>query len=160
MNSDEAENGKSKQPRSAQDKAEQPRESRLALARSNFEPIGQFLSQMGAAIAKEYEGSAELEPRGKMQPIAQHLYEIRYSLRHADDARLALTFIVTGERADLILLQGHERSGPRDLSANPGQVDQHAYRLDEVEELKEAVREKIVAHLTTRDPNRTIALGD
>jgi hypothetical protein len=104
---------------------------------------------MGALIAGIYENSAELEPRGEMQPTAQNAYEVRYSLRHADNARLALTFIVTGENADLILLQGHERFGPRNLNANPGQFDQHAYRLDELEELKHTIRVKILSHLAT-----------
>ena len=122
-------------------------ESRLALARSNFEPIRCFLDRMGALIAGIYENSAELGPIGEMQPTAQNAYEVRYSLCHADDARLGLTFILTGDHADLILLQGHERLGPRNLNANPGQFDQHAYRLDELEELKDAIRVKILAHL-------------
>lgn len=136
------------------------RDSRLALARSNFAPIARFLNRMGEVIAKEYGESAQMECRGELQPMARNAYETRYSLRHTGGARLALTFIVTGQEADLVLLQGHERSGPRDPSANPGPVDQHAYRLDEIEELKEAMREKIIAHLCARDPSRIADLGD
>ena len=109
---------------------------------------------------KEYDEGAVLEAADEMQLTAQNAYEVRYSLRHADDARLSLTFIVTGDNADLILLQGHERSNPRDLSANPGQIDQYAYRLDEIDELKNAVREKIAAHLASRCPNRAISLEE
>lgn len=155
---DDAERGPGGPSRTVQDESEQRVESGLALARSNFEPIGRFLDRMGALIAERYEPAAELRRRGEMQPAAQDAYEVRYSLRHADNARLALTFIVAGEQADRILLQGHERSAPRDLRADPGQVDQHAYRLDEIEELKDAIREKIASHLTARDPNRTVSL--
>lgn len=131
-------------------------DTRLALARSNVKPIVRFLDRMRQVIAEDYGEDAQLEPRGELQPAAQNAYEIRYSLRHPDDARLALTFIVTGENADIVLLEGHERSEPRNLSANPGQVDQHAYRLHEIEALKNAVRAKIVDHLRARDPSKAI----
>lgn len=140
--------------------ADQDSEGRLALARSRFEPLRGFLDRMGDLISKEFEEAAVLEQSGEMQPTAQNAHQIRYTLRHADEARLSLTFIMTGDNADLVLLQGHERSTPRDLSINPGQLDQHAYRLDEIDELKEAVREKIVAHLAGRYPDRTVTLPD
>jgi hypothetical protein len=53
----------------------------------------------------------------------------------------------------LATLQGHQRS----LSANPGQFDQHVYRLEELEELKEAVREKIIDHLAAHQPEEGAA---
>jgi hypothetical protein len=64
-----------------------------------------------------------------MEQTAQNAYSVRYSLRHTDDTRLALTFIVTGEEANLLLLEAQERSGPQDIRANPGRVDQRVYRL-------------------------------
>ena len=63
---------------------------------------------------------------------------------------MSLTFYVVGDEADLILLQGQEQSSPRDIRADPGQVDQHVYRLERVEEIKEAVQEKVVAHLRSQ----------
>jgi hypothetical protein len=71
---------------------------------------------------------------------------------------LSLTFIVTGANADLILLQGHQRSAARDVSAKPGQFDQHVYRLEELDELKEAVREKIIDHLAATRVRRSAQL--
>jgi hypothetical protein len=64
-----------------------------------------------------------------------------------DDDRLSLTFTLAGEEADKILFQGHERSSPRDVSANPGQVDQHVYQLDELADLMRAVQKKVAIHL-------------
>ena len=87
------------------------------------------------------------------------MYETRYSLRHADEERLSLTFI-TGDAADLVLLQGHQRSTARNLSADPGALDQHVYRVDEFDELKTAIREKTVAHLSAWHPDRVVEPGD
>ncbi len=92
-----------------------------------------------------------------MEQTAQNAYSVRYSLRHPDDTRLALTFIVTGEEANLLLLEAQERSGPQDIRAHPGQVDQRVYRLEEIEEIKQAVQEKIVSHLQTRHARGTQA---
>jgi hypothetical protein len=90
-----------------------------------------------------------------MEQTAQNAYSVRYSLRHPDDTRLALTFIVTGEEANLLLLEAQERSGPQDIRANPGRVDQRVYRLGKVEEIKQAVQEKIITHLRTRHARGT-----
>jgi hypothetical protein len=57
---------------------------------------------------------------------------------------------VTGEEAELVLLQSQERAGPQDIRANPGQVDQRVYRLESIDEIKEAVQEKIATHLRSR----------
>ena len=86
------------------------------------------------------------------------MYEIRYSLRHPDETRLSLTFIITGDKADLVLLQGHQRSTARNLNADPGAVDQHVYRADEFDELKAAIKDKVAAHLSARHPDRAIEL--
>ena len=140
--------------------AEQGGESRLAMARSSFEPIERFLSRLGQVIARDYDPSSRLERREDLHEVAQGMYEIRYSLRHADETRLSLTFIITGDKADLILLQGHQRSSARNLSADPGAVDQHVYRVDEFDDLEAAIREKVTGHLSTQHPDRTIELGD
>jgi hypothetical protein len=109
------------------------------------------LDRLSKDVEKEHGPSAVLKQREAMEQTAQNAYAVRYSLRYPDEARLSLTFIVVGEDADLLLMQGHERSGPRDIRANPGQIDQHVYRLDEIEEIKAAVQQKISAHLQTRE---------
>ena len=122
----------------------------LALARVKFEPVAQVLDRLAKDLEKEHGRAAVLEQRGPLQQMAESAYTVRYSLRHRGEVRLSLTFIVVGEDADLILLQGQEPSGPRDIRANPGQVDQQVYRLKKIDELKEAVQEKIVTRLESR----------
>ena len=119
----------------------------LALAQAKFEPVARVLDRLSKDFAKEYGRSSALERRGRMRQTAQNAYAVRYSLGHSHEARLSLTFMVVGEDADLILIQGQEGSGPRDIRADPGQVDQRVYRLDKVDDIKAAVREKIAAHL-------------
>lgn len=133
------------------DEANAEQQSQRGLARSNFQPLERFLDHLGKEIATERGSSLALERRGEMQQIAQNMFEVRYSLHHPDEIRLSLTFIIIGDDANFVLLQGHQRSTSRDLSANPGPVDQHAYRLDEIGELENAVREKIAAHLEAHD---------
>jgi hypothetical protein len=55
-----------------------------------------------------------------MEATAQSAYTVRYLLQHPDDVRFALTFTVTGEEAELVLLQSQERTGAQDIRANPG----------------------------------------
>ena len=126
-------------------------QSRLALAKAKFEPVARALGRVCEDIKKEHGRSAVLERSGAMQQTAQNAYAVRYSLRHSDEAQLSLTFMVVGENADLILMQGHEGSGPGDLRADPGQVDQRVYRLEKIDEIKAAVREKITAHIRARE---------
>ncbi len=128
---------------------------RLALAQAKFEPVARMLDRLAKDIKQEHGHSAPLEQRGSMKPIAQNAYSVRYSLRHPNEVRFALTFIVTGEDADLLLLQAHGRAGPADMRANPGQVDQRVYRLEKVDEIKQAVREKIISHLQVREAQGT-----
>src|ERR671912_1080204 len=122
-------------------------DSRLGLAKAKFVPVAQALDVIAKDIKTKHGRLAVLKPRGAMHKLAENAYTVRYSLRQPDDVRLSLTFTVVGENADLILVQGHERSGPRDIRANPGQVDQHVYRLEQIDEIKHAVQEKILAHL-------------
>lgn len=128
---------------------------RLARARARFEPVARMLDRVAEDIKKEHGGSAVLKQRRPMEPAAQNAYEVRYSLRHPDGVRFALTFIVTGEDADLLLLEAQERSGPENIKVNPARVDQRVYRLEKIEEIKTAVQEKISAHLRTRSEHST-----
>ncbi len=123
---------------------------RLALAQAKFTPVAQVLDRLAKDIEKDNGGPAELKQRSLMEVTAQNVYTVRYSLRHPDDVRFALTFIVTGEDADLLLLREQEHPGPQERQSNPGQVDQRVYRLEQIDEIKEAVQAKIVAHLQSR----------
>ena len=125
-------------------------DGRLGVAQANFLPVAQALDGIAKDIEKEHGRSAVLKRRGAMHKLAENAYTVRYSLRQPDDVRLSLTFTVVGENADLILVQGHERSGPRVIRANPGQVDQHVYRLEQIDEIRSAVQEKILAHLRSQ----------
>ena len=125
-------------------------DGRLGVAQAKFLPVAQVLDGIAKDIARNHGQSAVLKPRGTMHKLAENAYTVRYSLRQPDDVRLSLTFTVVGENADLILVQGHERSGPRDIRANPGQVDQHVYRLEQIDEIKHAVQEKILTHLRSQ----------
>ena len=125
-------------------------QERLALARSQFEPVARVLERLARDIEREHGRSAVLEQRGLVKPTARNAYAVQYSLRHSDNAWFALTFIVTGEDANLLLMQTQERSGPEDVRAHPGQFDQRVYRLENIDEIKKAVQGKISDHLRTR----------
>jgi len=123
---------------------------RLALAQARFDPVARVLDRLSKDIETEYGRSAVLKPRGSMQQMAGNAYAVRYTLREPDKARLSLTFLVVGDDADLLLLKGQDQSGSRDARVDPGQVDQRVYRLRELEEIKAAVKKKIVDHLRRR----------
>ena len=123
---------------------------RLARAQAKFEPVARVLDRLSDDLEKEHGRSAVLECRSPMEATAQNAYTVRYSLQHPDDVRFALTFTVTGEEAELVLLQSQERTGAQDIRANPGQVDQRVYRLESIDEIKEAVQERLVTHLRSR----------
>lgn len=123
---------------------------RLAQAQEKFNPVAHVLDRLALDIEKEYGRTAVLTPQGAMEQTAENAYAVRYSLRQPEEARFALTFIVVGEGPDLLLVQGHERTGPGDPRSDPGQVDQHVYRLQQVDEIKAAVKARIVEHLRAR----------
>src|SRR5688500_4907532 len=77
--------------------------SQLQLASAKFEPVSKKL-------AREYGPSTALQRRGGMQPTALNTFEVRYSIPYPEEAPLSLTFIVTGENADTILIQGRQGS--------------------------------------------------
>jgi hypothetical protein len=114
---------------------------------TKVEPVARALDQLSQDLGNELGRSAVLERNGAIQQTAQNAYAVHYCLKQSGEARLSLTFMVVGEDADLILMQGHETSGPQDVRADPGQVDQRVYRLDRLEEIKAAVREKITTCL-------------
>src|SRR5215212_6144575 len=122
----------------------------LALAQAKFDPVARVLDGLSKDIETEYGRSAVLKPRGSMQQMAGNAYAVRYTSRDPEEARLSLTFLVVGDDADLLLLEGQDQSGSRDAKADPGQVDQRVYRLQEVEEIKAAVKQKILDHLRRR----------
>src|SRR5829696_1888356 len=97
---------------------------RLALAKAKFSRVAQELDRLSKDIDTEHGGPAVLKPRGSLQQTAGNMYSVRYSLQQPKEAQLALTFIIIGEDADLLLLQGQEQSGLRDARSDPGQVDQ------------------------------------
>ena len=117
---------------------------------SKFEPVARALNHLSADFEKEHGRPATLERRGPMQQTARNAYVVRYSLQQSNDAQLSLTFMVVGEDADLVLMEESEASGARDLRADLGKVDQRVYRLEKIDEIKAAVREKITAHLQAR----------
>ena len=119
--------------------------SGLALAKEHFQPIEQRLKHLRQELCHG-EDDTSLDRREPLHKTAKDTYEVRYSLHGKGDARLSLTFTLAGENADKILFQGHERSTPCDVSANPWQLDQHVYRLDEMTELMQSVREEVTAH--------------
>lgn len=128
---------------------------RLARAQAKFEPIARVLDRLGENIEKEYGQSAVLKQTSPIEPVAQNAYEVRYSLQHPDGVRFAVTFIITGEDADLLLLEAQERFGPEDIKANPAQVDQCVYRLEKIGEIERAVQRKISAYLRARQARST-----
>jgi len=129
-------------------RAERAIRSKLQLASANFEPVQQFLDRMSETLTRHYGASTALERRGGMQPTALNTFEVTYSIPHSEDAPLSLTFIVTGDDADTILIQGRQRSTAGEVNAEPGQLDQRVYRLDRLNELKEALRARIIGHLS------------
>jgi hypothetical protein len=110
-------------------------------------PVGQVLERIAHHLKKE-RGAAVLEQSGPIQQLAVNTYKIRYSVRHPDaNGRFSLAFTIAGPDADLILLEAQE--GP-DGQAHPGQVDLRVYRLDRIQEIQEAVQQKVRVHLNGR----------
>src|SRR3954452_21931605 len=118
----------------------------LALARARFKPVTRALDEVSKDLKRHLGRSAVLQQETPMQQISQSASRVQYVLPNADQDRLSITFIIVGDEADCVLLQHHD-SGAPDSRANPGKVDQQVYRLDRVDEIKQAVREKISAYL-------------
>jgi hypothetical protein len=126
-------------------------QGRLTLARAKFEPVARVLDRLARGIETDHGRSATLKQRGPMEPAAQNAFTVRYSLQHPDNARFAITFVVTGDDADLLLVHAQQHTGAKDIMADPGQVDQRVYRLEKIDEIRRAVQEKISTHLRSRE---------
>jgi hypothetical protein len=87
-------------------------DAHLAVARAKFKPVARALEDVSKNLQQEHGRSAVLQQKSPMQPISQNACMVQYSLQHPNEARLSLTFIVVGDEADCVLLQGQERSGP------------------------------------------------
>ena len=116
-------------------------ESRLKRASAKFEPLRVFLDNLSRGTVRKYDRHASLKQQN-IQETARNTYDVRYSLSHAGRERLSLDFILTGDNADLVLLQDNQ-PGAREV----GQVDQRVYRLDQIDDLKAAVEEKVISRL-------------
>ena len=77
----------------------------LASAEAKFEPVARVLDHLSKEIEKEH--AAVLRRRGAMQQTAQNTYSVSYSVRHRDDARLSLTFIIVEDGTDFVLVQSN-----------------------------------------------------
>lgn len=126
-------------------------QGRLTLARAKFEPVARVLDRLDRGIETDHGRSATLKQRGPMEPAAQNAFTVRYTLGYPDEVRFALTFVVTGDDADLLLVHAQQHTGAKDIMADPGQVDQRVYRLEKIDEIRRAVQEKISTHLRSRE---------
>lgn len=121
------------------------------MARAKFEPVARVLDRLARGIETDHGRSATLKQRGPMEPAAQNAFTVRYTLGYPDEVRFALTFVVTGDDADLLLVHAQQHTGAEDIMADPGQVDQRVYRLEKIDEIRRAVQEKISTHLRSRE---------
>lgn len=126
-------------------------QGRLTLARAKFEPVARVLDRLARGIETDHGRSATLKQRGPMEPAAQNAFTVRYTLGYPDEVRFALTFVVTGDDADLLLVHAQQHTGPKDIMADPGQVDQRVYRLEKIDEISKVIQDKISAHLQTTE---------
>src|ERR687894_756825 len=102
----------------------------LEVAHAHLQPIESFLDHIGSVIAQEYHSGPVLE-RHAVKPIARNTYDVEYIFRSSGDTMLELGFIVTGNNADVILLQTRKTSGDQSRNVDPGQVEQRVFHLDE-----------------------------
>jgi hypothetical protein len=126
-------------------------QGRLTLARAKFEPVARVLDRLARGIETDHGRSATLKQRGPMEPAAQNAFTVRYTLGYPDKVRFALTFVVTGDDADLLLVHAQQHTDPKDIMADPGQVDQRVYRLEKIDEISKVIQDKISAHLQIRE---------
>jgi hypothetical protein len=125
-------------------------QGRLALARTNFEPVAWVLDRLARDIERDHGRSTTLQQTSPMEQTAQNAFTVRYSLQHPGKDRFALTFVVTGDDADLLLVQAQQHPDSRDVKVDPGQVDQRVYRLENVDEIRRVVQEKVSTHLRSK----------
>ena len=116
------------------------------VAHEHSKCIERVLDHLGRTIADKH-GRAPAVERRDVKQTARNTYDVEYLLRGYRNRQLSLRFIVTGENADLVLLQSRGRFQADDPKQYPGEIDQHVYRLEEMDHLKQVVEAKIVSHL-------------
>jgi hypothetical protein len=126
-----------------------------AVAHEHSKCIERVLDHVGRAIADRH-GRTPAFQRRDVKQTARNTYDVEY-LMGWYGSQLSLRFIVTGENADLVLFQSRERREQADPK-EPGEVDQHVYRLEEMDHLKQVVEDKIVSHLFSKLRDRRPAL--
>ena len=118
-----------------------------SIAHERSKCIERVLDDVGRNIADKHGRTPAVERRDVMQ-TARNTYEVEYLLRGCRNRQLSLRFILTGEKADLVLVQTRETPEQAKLKKDdPGEIDQHVYRLEEMDRLKGVVEKKIVSHL-------------
>ena len=122
-----------------------------AVAHEHSKCIERVLDHVGRVIADRH-GRPPAFQRRDVKQTARNTYDVEY-LMGGYGSQLSLRFIVTGERADLVLFQSREKREQADAK-DPGEVDQHVYRLEEIDHLKQAVEDKVVSHLLSRTLGR------
>lgn len=113
--------------------------ARLKTVLANIEPLTRFLDHFSGVILCRYRGHPTLQQQG-IQETARNTHELRYSLFRDGDNQLSLSFILTGDEGNTVLLRQNDGDGP-------GQVEQQVYRLTEIDDLTTAVQEKIIGQL-------------
>jgi uncharacterized protein YfcZ (UPF0381/DUF406 family) len=128
-----------------------------ALAREHSKCIERVLNRVGRVIA-DRQGRTPAFERRHVKQTARNTYDIEYLMRDDGKSQLSLRFIVTGENADLVLFQIREKPKQADSKEYPGEIDQHVYRVEEMDHLKEVVEDKVVSHLLSRTFARAAVL--
>lgn len=131
----------------ADEAADRRGEEHLAAARTNFRPIEQFLGHLDGAVVRARPGSYALTLTEAMRRSAINACDVLYTLRGAGEETLSLRFTMVGDRADMLLFQAHQSSVFSGAQPKSGPVDQHVYRMGEVEELKRVVERRVTAFL-------------
>ena len=112
-----------------------------AVAHEHSKCIERVLNHVGRVIADKH-GRTPAFKRRDVKQTARNTYDVEYLMRGRGKSQLSLRFIVTGENADLVLFQSREQADPKEY---PGEIDQHVYRLEEMDHLKEVVEDKVRA---------------
>jgi hypothetical protein len=129
-----------------QEKSKMHESSGSAVAHEHSKCIERVLNHVGRVIANKHGQTPALERRDAKQ-TARNTFDIEYRLLNSRNGQLSLRFIVTGRNADLVLFQSREKPEQAKAKDYPGEIDQRVYRLEEVEQLNDVVKDKIVSHL-------------
>src|SRR5215210_159934 len=95
----------------------------LELARAKLEPLKQLLERICRVIAVRYHERLQVEHQN-VEEAAKNTYVSQYSLRcQSINKQDMLSFILTGDNSDLILLRDRRSNGE-------WEYDQRVFRLD------------------------------